>query len=57
MKSFRAYIKKEFIEKLISNIKKINIENPENKESDLVPQINSNAFKNFKKYVKIATEK
>ncbi|HJU59666.1 MAG TPA: aldehyde dehydrogenase family protein [Nitrososphaeraceae archaeon] len=50
-------IKKEFIEKLISNVKQIRIENPENKDSDLGPLINSNAFQNFKKYVKIATEK
>jgi 1-pyrroline-5-carboxylate dehydrogenase len=50
-------IKKQFIEKLISNVKKINIENPKNKDSDLGPLINSTAFQNFKKYVKIASEK
>jgi 1-pyrroline-5-carboxylate dehydrogenase len=50
-------IKKEFIEKLISNIKKIKIDNPENKDSDLGPLINSSAFQNFKKYINIATEK
>src|ERR671920_269465 len=44
-------IKKEFIEKLISNVQKINVENPEKKDSDLGPLINSTAFQNYKKYV------
>jgi 1-pyrroline-5-carboxylate dehydrogenase len=50
-------IKNEFIEKLISNVKKIHIDNPEKKDSDLGPLINSTAFQNFKKYVNIAAEK
>ena len=50
-------IKNEFIEKLISNVKKINIENPENINSDLGPLINYDAFQNFKKYINIAEEK
>jgi len=50
-------IKNEFIEKLISNVKKINIENPVNKGSDIGPLINPAAFQNFKKYINIAAEK
>ncbi|MDF2736700.1 MAG: rocA, partial [Nitrososphaeraceae archaeon] len=37
--------------------KKIHIDNPEKKDSDLGPLINSTAFQNFKKYVNIAEEK
>jgi 1-pyrroline-5-carboxylate dehydrogenase len=50
-------IKNEFIEKLISNVKKIKIEKPENKDADIGPLINSTAFQNFKKYINIAAEK
>jgi 1-pyrroline-5-carboxylate dehydrogenase len=48
-------VKKEFIEKLISNVKKINVENSDKRNCDLGPLINSNAFQNFKKYVNIAS--
>lgn len=50
-------IKNEFIEKLITNVKKIKIEKPENKDADMGPLINSTAFQNFKKYINIATTK
>ncbi|HEX5186240.1 MAG TPA: aldehyde dehydrogenase family protein, partial [Nitrososphaeraceae archaeon] len=49
-------VKKEFIEKLISNVKKISVENSDKRNCDLGPLINSNAFQNFKKYVNIASQ-
>jgi 1-pyrroline-5-carboxylate dehydrogenase len=49
-------VKKKFIEKLISNVKKINVENSDKRSCDLGPLINSNAFQNFKKYVNIASQ-
>ncbi|HEX5187209.1 MAG TPA: aldehyde dehydrogenase family protein, partial [Nitrososphaeraceae archaeon] len=54
----RVYVQKNkkniFIEKLISKVTKINIDNPKNINSDLGPVINSAALKNFKKFVNIA---
>jgi 1-pyrroline-5-carboxylate dehydrogenase len=54
----RVYVQKNkkniFIEKLISKVTKINIDNPKNINSDLGPVINSTALRNFKKYVNIA---
>jgi len=49
-------VKKEFIEKLISKVKKINVENSDKKNCDVGPLINFNAFQNFKKYVNIASQ-
>jgi 1-pyrroline-5-carboxylate dehydrogenase len=49
-------VKKEFIEKLISKVKKINVANSDKKNCDVGPLINSNAFQNFKKYVNIASQ-
>jgi 1-pyrroline-5-carboxylate dehydrogenase len=54
----RVYVQKNkkniFIKKLISKVTKINIDNPQNINSDLGPVINSSAFRNFKKYINIA---
>ena len=54
----RVYVQKNkkniFIEKLISKVTKINIDNPKNINSDLGPVINSATLKNFKKFVNIA---
>ena len=49
-------VKNQFIEKLILNVKKINIEYSDKRNCDLGPLINSNAFQNFKKYVNIASQ-
>src|SRR5688572_15047616 len=49
-------VKKKFIEKLISKVKKINVANSDKKNCDVGPLINSNAFQNFKKYVNIASQ-
>jgi len=49
-------VKKEFIEKLISRVKKINVENSFKKNCDVGPLINFNAFQNFKKFVNIASQ-
>lgn len=48
-------VKKQFIERLILNVTKINIENSDKRNCDLGPLINSDAFQNFKKYVDIAS--
>ena len=48
-------VKKEFIERLLLNVTKINIENSDKRNCDLGPLINSDAILNFKKYVDIAS--
>ena len=49
-------VKKEFIEKLISRVKKINVDNSFKKNCDVGPLINFNAFQNFNKFVNIASQ-
>jgi 1-pyrroline-5-carboxylate dehydrogenase len=49
-------VKEEFIAKLITKVKKINVENPNKINCDVGPLINFNALQNFKKYVDIASQ-
>jgi 1-pyrroline-5-carboxylate dehydrogenase len=49
-------IKTKFLSKLIEKTKQLNVENPKERESFMGPVINLNAYKNFKRYSKLASK-
>lgn len=45
-------VKQAFLNKLIKHVEKIQVSNPVDRNSDIGPVINSEAYSNFKKYIK-----
>lgn len=50
-------VKQVFLNKLIKHVEKIQVSNPVNRNSDIGPVINSEAYVNFKRYIKNVSKK
>lgn len=50
-------VKQVFLNKLIKHVEKIQVSNPIHRNSDIGPVINSEAYANFKRYIKIVSKK
>jgi 1-pyrroline-5-carboxylate dehydrogenase len=50
-------VKQVFLNKLIKHVEKIQVSNPIHRDSDIGPVINSEAYANFKRYIKNVSKK